>query len=875
METNFIGNSDNDGVVNSVPETGVRSGSTSPDMMDIPFGMAPAMSPVTVEAMNDAIAAAAMAVTRMNPSPTSTITANSQKKRSSPGTTTARQNKTNAKKAKGSSRITPGGRVKVTKKNLFQIVNDENQRNVLKTYNENYNLYGTVISGSGSKGWKIEFDLFPQQNKMCIVNRKRITLVAKGEEETPYDKAADIEKYSTVAKPKARDKTPMQQSDIDFKKLSTEEKATASIFNMKYKKEDDATIYWKILQDTEYLRAADDPCRYPEGIEFLKDIDFITKGMSTVFFEDFLPSIVGHAELMDEFYSDIRAPYYQTVVKEGIRFHRPEDDDPDWVIKNCFLLLLAAVGEVKLGIDNLWKKGPCPGGRRDYADFGRYVPVMYFKAWQSAMPFMWCDKKTWYEERRNLTWDVFLPMLKQYNEKRQGLFKTSMLMLDESMSGWRPKTSKHGGLPNITWEPRKPVPLGTQLRNGVECYTGCLVFQDVVQTSEEQSRKDYYFEDIDNQVPRRTSLPQREPTQAHVAEVLRQVRGANLMRGGWVGGDAWFGSVMCCVELMKEFGVYSTFIVKGHTLYFPMAALHSVLVARHGTRPAGHWVTMTTTISEVTIHAIAYAWSQKGVSYFVTTCGDTEPSTMKYESKFEDEWGNTMSRSIERPNICHFIFQYLPLIDEHNKQRQSLLQLEKRWQTQCPWFRLATTLTGMSTVDMHRVYRYYEIKEMGKTYEEVDSLRVIEFSDQIAAGLRPWPYKTARKVPLGDQQQESPLCRIVSEEGKSTRELTEKDRHKGKTVGPPVVLTCYICRRYIKNNKNIQQQTSFWCVKCHMPLCKVDRSDGIKRIMSCLDEHINAEDPDLCCHSLHMKSKACPQRLWISLDTRKSGRRKV
>ena len=41
--------------------------------------------------------------------------------------------------------------------------------------------------------------------------------------------------------------------------------------------------------------------------------------------------------------------------------------------------------------------------------------------------------------------------------------------LDESMSGWRPKTSKCGGLPNITHEPRMPVPLGTMLRNAVEC----------------------------------------------------------------------------------------------------------------------------------------------------------------------------------------------------------------------------------------------------------------------------------------------------------------------------------------------------------------------------------------------------------------------
>ncbi len=61
-------------------------------------------------------------------------------------------------------------------------------------------------------------------------------------------------------------------------------------------------------------------------------------------------------------------------------------------------------------------------------------------------------------------------------------------MLDESMSGWRPKTSKLGGLPNITYEPRKPVLLGTQMKNGVECLSGVLAFQDVVMAPEIQKK---------------------------------------------------------------------------------------------------------------------------------------------------------------------------------------------------------------------------------------------------------------------------------------------------------------------------------------------------------------------------------------------------
>jgi hypothetical protein len=39
------------------------------------------------------------------------------------------------------------------------------------------------------------------------------------------------------------------------------------------------------------------------------------------------------------------------------------------------------------------------------------------------------------------------------------------------------------------------------------------------------------------------------------------------------------------------------------------------------------------------------------------------------------------------------------VIDTHNQLRQDLLQLEKKWLTKKPFFRLATTLTGINVTD--------------------------------------------------------------------------------------------------------------------------------------------------------------------------------
>ena len=42
------------------------------------------------------------------------------------------------------------------------------------------------------------------------------------------------------------------------------------------------------------------------------------------------------------------------------------------------------------------------------------------------------------------------------------------------------------------------------------------------------------------------------------AEVLRQVKGLGLVKGGWVCGDTWFGSIVLVIELEIRLGVFSS-----------------------------------------------------------------------------------------------------------------------------------------------------------------------------------------------------------------------------------------------------------------------------------------------------------------------------
>lgn len=225
--------------------------------------------------------------------------------------------------------------------------------------------------------------------------------------------------------------------------------------------------------------------------------------------------------------------------------------------------MIAATLEVERGCENLFKRGRSDGFK-DYPDYGQYLPEGYMHAFICGLPFLWAEKKYWYMDARDLPWDLIIPFVDEYNKKRVEILRVLYLMLDESMSGWRPKTSKRGGLPNITHEPRKPVPLGTMLRNAVECVTGIFVHHDIAQTTSEQWQKKYL------NPPVASCLPKVESISYHTAEVLRQAEDSNVEEGGWVGGDAWFGSVESCVELRKRRNLYSTFIVKQNLKFFPM-----------------------------------------------------------------------------------------------------------------------------------------------------------------------------------------------------------------------------------------------------------------------------------------------------------------
>eukprot|EP00957_Ditylum_brightwellii_P073740 5603966-Ditylum_brightwellii.AAC.1 len=110
------------------------------------------------------------------------------------------------------------------------------------------------------------------------------------------------------------------------------------------------------MGDTEYIsdnNEIDLPLN--DEVEMHKDIN--CSNMNEAFFVAVFPLIVDHGKIIDEFLADPRAEYHRTCQYENIVFDDPNDEDRDWKVKRCYTLIIAAAGELKCGVDNLWKKG--------------------------------------------------------------------------------------------------------------------------------------------------------------------------------------------------------------------------------------------------------------------------------------------------------------------------------------------------------------------------------------------------------------------------------------------------------------------------------------------------------------------------------------
>lgn len=479
--------------------------------------------------------------------------------------------------------------------------------------------------------------------------------------------------------------------------------------------------------------------------------------------------------------------------------------------------------------ENLFREG---GKGIIYApNLGRFMKFYRFKDIKSFIPWMVKD-----ESRKDKDpWWQFVKAVEDFNANRKSTVAASIWkVFDESMSAYRPRTTKTGGLPNISWIERKPEPLGTELKNVACALTGIMLALEIQRGANNEV------------VLGHDHLNTCCAVSTRLAELSARC-GQTEERADIFQGDSWFSSCPT-VESIDKLGHKYKGILKVATAGYPKDWLEETM--HH--YPGGTHLVLESVKGGRKMYAIGYKYSSKKVLTFIASegSGSTLPGH-EYETRFPDRHGNVHSRKIARPRIVSTYFSYNNAIDSHNHARQYELGLEKFWVTHDPYFRLITTLFGITVTDCWKTIRYHVNDK-----HELKDISIRSFANLLAGELLHNAFDDIcpdtsnftitdslpgdRESEVRDHPQGIESVVVGDRFKESVSELTCDGGHRMETY-PEVTLKngkkrCRRnrCRMCLK--KGVVSCSRFFCSDCKLCFC-ADGSGRGELVRMCWTEH--------------------------------------
>jgi hypothetical protein len=363
------------------------------------------------------------------------------------------------------------------------------------------------------------------------------------------------------------------------------------------------------------------------------------------------------------------------------------------------LVLAARVFHEKSG-GNMWKKKKDNGEKSltnlvPSFDPRPFMSEKRFAQWKSAVAWCYADDTLKDED----PWWQIIGLINSWNANRsRTLYSSSVTVLDESMSAFRPQTTATGNLPHLSFIQRKPEPLGTELK--------------VTMCTELMMMKHLYLcrkKDDKTIVSKYASLSKKKTALVSLdlmdlSKVNRSSNDEPAASNDVFLGDAWFSSIDLAILTKIQHNANYIGVVKTNHSRFPKKFLEDTMSGW----PGGSYMNMTATVDGVKLYATGYKYCNRKALMFLWTdgAGHTEPG-LPYEATWIDGNGNRSVRFIERPSVIATYFERSNKIDVSNQMRQFELKLEKTWKTNCGFFRLLTTLIGCNVVDCWRGYRHH------------------------------------------------------------------------------------------------------------------------------------------------------------------------
>jgi len=332
-------------------------------------------------------------------------------------------------------------------------------------------------------------------------------------------------------------------------------------------------------------------------------------------------------------------------------------------------------------------------------DLKQYTKMSFdrFKAIKSIFHLCFTDPST--VDKSDPWWEI-RSMVDMFNANRKAKVAASVYkVMDESMSSFRPQTSKTGNLPHLSFILRKPKPLGTEFKNMV-CGATRIMLALEIQEGKLPMRKKEHCARLGATAACTTRLMEMVAGCGQSTTEAKSKPDKGL-------GDSWFGSVTAVVEAAKN-GQELVSCVKTNSSKSPKKEMEEAMK----NCPSGSYYVAVCNVPDednIRIVFISYKYNAKKVLHFVTTAGagSTVPDPNRsYTAKFPDEFGNVAVRKVPRPACLSDYFEKSNCVDVHNQMRQGFLGLEDKWVTQCGYFRIFCTIFGMCVIDTKEAMRH-------------------------------------------------------------------------------------------------------------------------------------------------------------------------
>ena len=342
-------------------------------------------------------------------------------------------------------------------------------------------------------------------------------------------------------------------------------------------------------------------------------------------------------------------------------------------------------------IEQMWSTTPDPNDILPPPAMGRHG--MIFKRWKALRSAMRFGPEDAPSLEQN-PWCFVELMVEQFNKHMaEAICPGWLLTIDESMCAWRGKQGLNNPfkIPALSWVPRKPEPLGAELKTTACALSGLLLYVEICKGKATHS-KQKFFEKVEQ--------PHTTATTMRLVEDWFGTERA-------VYGDSWFASVKTAVALLRN-GLHFVGDVKTNHALFPKAELE-----QHTSEERGAWAVYSSKVDIDGESRPIFGVSHRrgpSVHEFISTFGTTLPGKAHIGTIEDDEDEHqNVTYELERkcPRILNDASSAQPTIDRHNRYRQFILALEKRILTDHFCMRFATTMHGMLFTNAFFALRHF------------------------------------------------------------------------------------------------------------------------------------------------------------------------